>query len=377
MENNPNINSLILNQKKFSYDEIRQHTFRSQDLEEYEYQTLERCADWLNQKLFFTMHTSGSTGKPQAIQLSRRQMLQSAQTTIQALGLKAGDRALVCINTAYIGGLMMLVRGLTFNLSLYIIPPSRNPLAEIHRQSSKAIPPFDFMALIPWQFQTMLEQEKDFPQFIQNTQAIILGGAPVSYALEQSIRTFSAPIYSTYGMTETVSHIALRRLNGAEPQSCFQVLPGIQVDQDQRGCLKIKGLVTEDKWLQTNDRVEIVKQNQFIWLGRADFIINSGGIKIQGEVLERQLEEIFAKLQINPTFFISALPDEQLGQKVALIIEDQPWPETKLANLKQAMQKMMDRYKIPKNIVFFPEFIRTATEKIDRKKTISLLKKYK
>lgn len=337
-------------------------------LSPYAQQTLSFCHAWLSKQAFFEILTSGSTGIPKSIQIHRTQMQASAQATAQALGLKAGDHALVCLNTAYIAGKMMLVRGLETGMPLLVVPPSSTPLQEI----SEAI---DFTALVPLQLKSMLETPELYLAQLNRMKAILVGGAAVDASLENLIREkLSAPVFSTYGMTETVSHIALRRLNGASASDVYELLPGIAVKKDARGCLSIRGTVSQNQWLHTNDLVELPDEHHFRWLGRVDNVVNSGGIKIYTERIEEKLSEAMQAMGINRTFFLAGLPDEKLGEKLCIMIEGKKTiGDAQEKKMSAWMMTHLHPYEVPKKIFYLPAFVYTPTGKIQRKKSVALL----
>ncbi|NJM84895.1 MAG: AMP-binding protein [Leptolyngbyaceae cyanobacterium RM2_2_21] len=262
--------------------------------------------------------------------LSREQMRLSAQNTAQALQLQAGQEALVCIPTQYIGGAMMLVRCLEIGLNATIIAPTANPLAKLHKA-------YHLVAMVPMQLQQALAQSPEKRGLLEQFGCILLGGAPVSLTLMAYIAQLQAPVYHTYGMTETVSHIALQRLNGSEAQSSLQTIhPSIKIGQDARGCLVIQGPVTHAQEIVTNDLVEIIDERHFRILGRIDNVVNSGGIKIQLEALDQSIQEILATEGIVARCYTVGVADDRLGQKIVLMIEDTP--------LAQAQQEMLQNF---------------------------------
>lgn len=341
------------------------------ELSSYAQQALSFCHAWLRGQPSFDIQTSGSTGTPKHIQITRMQMQASAHATVQALGLKAGDQALVCLNTAYIAGKMMLVRGLETGMPLMVISPSSTPLQEISE-------PIDFTALVPLQLKSMLEAAR--PSYLTQLnamKAILVGGATVDRSLEILIREkLSAPVFSTYGMTETVSHIALRRLNGAEASDVYEILPGVEVKQDERSCLSVRGAVSNHQWLQTNDVVEFKDDHHFRWLGRVDNIVNSGGVKLYTEALESKLEEGLQRVGIAAPFFLAGLPDERLGEKLCLIVESaKALDDLQQKNLKAWMVDHLHPYEVPKEIHYVSQFVYTPTGKMQRKESLALLQK--
>ncbi|MEZ4771257.1 MAG: AMP-binding protein, partial [Caldilineales bacterium] len=329
------------------------------------------CRDWLRGVDEVVATTSGSTGPPKSITLTRPQMAASAHATGEALGLRAGMRTLVCLPVGYIAGQMMLVRGLALGMSMTLVEPCSDPLASLPAGQR-----IDFAALVPLQLQAMLDGPADRRARLDAMHAILVGGAPVSAALEDRIRTLAAPVYHTYGMTETATHIALRRLNGREASSYFQPLPGVQIEVDDRGCLRVKGPMTLDRWVQTNDLVELSSLHppsstlhplSFRWLGRWDNVINSGGIKVAVEVVERAVEDAWQACGLAPRrFFVAGTPDERLGDAVTLVIEGDPLSSAAEECLVAAAAERVQRFERPRGVVYLPAFAETATGKIDR-----------
>ncbi|KAA6436868.1 AMP-binding protein [Dyadobacter flavalbus] len=319
---------------------------------------------WLGGKKEFILNTSGSTGTPKPIAISRNQLTSSAAMTGNALALGSGTRALVCLNISYIAGLMMLVRGMELGWKLTVIEPASNPLLKLDHEK------FDFTALVPLQLSGILENPETESQ-VYKLGKILLGGAPVGIALQRKILDLAVPVYQSYGMTETVSHVALRRLNGEKPELHYTFLPGIEFGLDERNCLYVSGAVTNGEKVQTNDLVEI-HGNTFKWIGRADNIINSGGIKMVLDEVDARMAEVFYNLNIPNPFFAWFRPDEKLGQMLILIIEGTIaaiTPEMLLAEIR----KQNSAYETPKHVYFVDQFTRTATDKVDKRRTVQSL----
>lgn len=341
---------------------------------------------WLRGDDAFTVQTSGSTGAPRPIQLRRRQMIASARATGAALGLTAGMTALVCLPVQYIAGRMMLVRGFELGLDLVVIEPSADPLAELPEGIA-----VDFAAFVPLQMQALLDQalvahnDACFPddtthssryrQRLDAMHAILVGGGPLTPALEMQIRQLSAPAYHTYGMTETATHVALRRLNGPDASPAFVPLPGVVTGVDARGCLHLCGPMTDDVEVQTNDLVELQPDGAFIWLGRWDNVINSGGVKVYVESVEAALAAIAADQPelglARRRYFVAGLPDERLGQVVTLVIEGAALREDQAQQLRWAASQALPRYHAPRQVLYASHFAETPTGKIDRTATLA------
>ncbi|KAA9345987.1 AMP-binding protein [Adhaeribacter soli] len=364
--------SLLLNGKVFYYDEIAAYSFRNSiPINGYEAKTLELCRDWLTGVQEFAIQTSGSTGAPKVITLTRQQLEASARSTIKALQVEKNDRVLVCLNTETVGGLMLLVRAFIADMQLTIIEPTSNPLLVLPPESA-----FEYASFVPMQMQEMLAFSPLSLPFFNQMKAILIGGAAVSNSLQAKLQHITAPVYHTYGMTETASHVALRRLNGLEASPYFKALPGIKLGTDERGCLTISGEVTNQETIVTNDQVQLLDQETFEWLGRVDFVINSGGVKIQAEKVEQILETALAQMGLVVNSFISALPDEKLGEKVVAVIEQQPLDQIRESQLRDILQSLLTRYEVPKLFLYLPEFKRTPSGKMDRNQSVKLAQTY-
>jgi o-succinylbenzoate---CoA ligase len=329
---------------------------------------------WQSGQTEFTLHTSGSTGTPKPIRLTRAQMQASAELTGRTFGLNPGDSALCCLNIAYVAGTMMLVRAMTLDLKLTLVEPTGNPLASFDSNTTH----FDFLAFVPLQLQAILEQTPEKTAILNRAKAILLGGAATSPAQEAQLQVIEAPVYATYGMTETVSHVAIRRLNGPEATDFFTVLEGVELGTDQRDCLNIRAAASNHQLVQTNDVVEWtdtqVPHRQFRLLGRADSIINSGGVKVQPEQVERVIQHILAQQNLSPRLFVTGVPDERLGQRIVLVVEGNQDVQQQIQrwqpHCSEQVREEVGPYAVPKDIIFAPSFHETPTGKVDRKKTL-------
>ncbi|WP_128543560.1 AMP-binding protein [Larkinella soli] len=331
---------------------------------EYEARAVAFCRAWLSGQATFVLKTSGSTGTPKPITLSRTQMQASAALTGRRFGLAAGDRALVCLNIEYIAGVMMLVRGLELGLDLTIVEPSVRPLDGFDPERDR----FAFAAFVPLQMAALLETPEQSLPFLNTMKAVLVGGAAVDRGLENRIQAISAPVFSTYGMTETVSHIAVRQLNGPEKAGEFTVLEGVEIGVDERSCLHITAAATGFRKIQTNDVVDLTGDGRFRLLGRADTIINSGGVKIQPERVEEVAGEILIRAGFRGRFFVYGVPDERLGQRVVLFMESVSLPDGVREELKDAVRREVGPYAVPKQFISVGGFDETPTGKIDKKK---------
>ncbi len=314
---------------------------------------------WYNGQTTFRLTTSGSTGKPQEIEISREQMAISAKNTINALNLLPDQTVLLCINPAFIGGKMMLVRALINNMNIVALEPSSNPLINMGT-------PVDFIAVVPLQLTNILNNEQT-KQKLDEAKAVIVGGGEIGPALEKDLQSITTSILATYGMTETVSHIALRQVNGAAKSKYFTAFDDVILSVDHRDCLTICAPVTNNQTIITNDRVELIDSQRFQWLGRVDNVINTGGIKIQAEEVEQKIEPIISKIS-SSRFFIYGISDELLGQRVTLFIEGEE--KNGMSILIDQFKAVLTRFELPKDIVFIQRFIETDNGKIQRQKTI-------
>jgi O-succinylbenzoic acid--CoA ligase len=357
--------SLQLAGHSVSYQAIRQKDF-PQDITDYEVQTLDFCREWLNGQDEFILYTSGSTGTPKAVPFHRLQLIASARMTAKALGLAAGYRALVTLPTQYIGGRMMLVRGFELGLHLTILPPSSLPLSSIADDAR-----FDFLSFVPMQLQQTLLQTPHKVAILNRAKAILLGGAPVSTFLEDLLQPIQCPIYHTYGMTETISHIALKKLNTAGKQAYFTILEGITISTDARNCLVIQTPVLGNQSIVTNDVVRIISPSTFEWIGRIDHVINTGGVKVQAEKVEKAVEQALSRLQIQRRFFVAPRPDALLGEAVVLFIEGTPFSAAEEDMLTDSLATQLTRYEKPKAVKYIPAFCETPSGKLDKKQSVA------
>jgi len=321
---------------------------------------------WESGEQEFSLKTSGSSGTPKTITVLRKQLLSSARMTGDILELGSGTKALVCLNIRYIAGTMMLVRGMELGWEMTIEEPSLNPLLGLGQESV-----FDFVAMVPAQLMTCL-QDKSTASRVNKLGKILIGGAPVDVSLLRKIEELSVPVYQSYGMTETVSHVALRRLNGDDAREDYQVLSDIHFGTDERSCLYVGGAVTNGELIQTNDIVEITSSKTFKWLGRADNIINSGGVKIILDKIDEVVAVVMYDLCISVSFFAWYQIDDKWGQKLILILEASE-ADLSAANLISEIRKRVSEYETPKHVYFVDRFEKTATDKIDKRRTAELL----
>ncbi|SMG12729.1 O-succinylbenzoic acid--CoA ligase [Marivirga sericea] len=324
--------------------------------------------EWRSDSSYISQKTSGSTGRPKIIKISKSQIKASALSTLNTLDLTAGDHALLCINPEYIGGKMMIARAIIGKLNLSISPIVSNPL-----QGFATTEAVDFFSFVPYQLEKILDETPNKIEFLNNSTAIILGGAPVSEILANKIKStiHDAKVYSTYGMTETVSHVALKHINSAKSEA-FKALKNVTFSTDNRDCLRIHApAISGQDQLLTNDVVKLLSPVEFDWLGRYDYVINSGGIKIHPELLEKEIAEVFEINKIFNRFFIFGLPDEKLGQSMNLLLEG----NMEEPNLYNLLKEHLPAFHAPKNIFSVSAFSETESGKINRLETIKIINK--
>lgn len=298
--------------------------------------------DWFDNKEHIEMYTSGTTGSPKVISISKQAMVNSALATGNYFDLKPGDKALHCLPVKYVAGKMMLVRAMILGLDLDFVAPSSHPL--LHNETH-----YDFVAMVPMQAQNSLKELKEVKK-------LIVGGAAVNKVLEKQLLKLPTKVYETYGMTETITHIAARELG----EKAFTVLPEVTVYFDDRKCLVIHAPRISEDVIITNDLVELLDENSFVFIGRMDNVINSGGIKLNPELIEHKLAH-----KIQNRFFIASKPDLELGEKVVLVIEGDQ------REFEPSLYDELDKYEKPKEIIFVQKFKDTVTGKILRKETMA------
>jgi O-succinylbenzoic acid--CoA ligase len=337
-----------LNGKAYAYQDLKELGYNLvKEGESYEQDIGDFLLDWLSDFLTVQVYTSGSTGAPGRHLIKKQQMIQSALATAAFFGLQPGNTALLCLPAKYIGGKMMLVRAMVLGLSLDYVKPSATPL-------KKKEPSYDFCAMVPLQF------GKSIP-FIPHIRTLIIGGAPIPASWVNAAQNLETRVYETFGMTETISHIAVRRIN--PPEKAFTTLPYVQVGTDQRGCLVIHAPKITDRAVITNDVVRLLSDTSFEWLGRFDNLINSGGVKLVPEQIEHKLDGFTER-----PFFIAGLSDEILGECVTLVVEDHPDP-AELLEQARAVSSLSD-FEVPRKILNLPRFLFTGSGKVNRQATL-------
>ena len=301
--------------------------------------------NWFDENNVVIAKTSGSTGIPKNIKLTKEAMLASAEATGIFFDLGAKSCVLHCLSSEFIAGKMQWVRALHLGWQLTVVPIDANPLAQTKKY-------FDFAAMVPLQAQNSLPELKRINQ-------LLIGGAPLSYDLENQLKKLPSAIFQSYGMTETITHIAIKNLKDTE--AVYWCLPNIEVSQNEDDCLIIQAPRISEHHIKTNDVVQLLSNTSFQWLGRVDHVINAGGYKIHPEILEKKLTPF-----IETEFFIIGKPDIKFDFVPVLVMEDS---NSKL-DFEDIFQKAgLHRYEKPKEIIFIVEFSRTPNGKINREAT--------
>lgn len=304
---------------------------------------------WFDASPVITVHTSGSTGTPKELVVRKDRMMQSARLTCEFLNLQAGDTALLCMNLRYIGAMMVVVRSLVAGLNLIVRPASGHPLSDIEE-------PLRFAAMVPLQVYNTLRVPEEKAR-LEQTDILIIGGGAVDDTLEAEISALPTAVYSTYGMTETLSHIALRRLNGETASKHYYPFPSVELSLSVESTLVVKAPLICGEVLQTNDIACIYPDGSFTIAGRKDNVINSGGIKIQAEEMEKRLRPF-----IPVPFVVTSVPDPRLGQALTLLIAGQ----VDVRELESKLQTVLDAYHRPRHIFMTESIPQTENGKTDR-----------
>jgi O-succinylbenzoic acid--CoA ligase len=349
---------------------------------------LDFLSEWYAPEEFIIVNTSGSTGKPKTIKLSKAFVAASAQRTLLYFRLKKDNKVLHCLPSRYIAGKLMIVRSLLGQLDLHIADPSTDFSFLKHTD-------FHFAAMVSNQVIKILDSENGISK-LQHIEKLLIGGSRMPLKLQERLQKATTEVYSSYAMTETATHVAIRKINGRGADEFYRCMEGISVSLSPEGCLRlhvpgldetngsnpkqdtrIKDQDTSTKnhilnpkskddqrpnqsYLQTTDLAEIKDEKTFRILGRADHVIISGGIKFSPERIEQKLEAF-----ISQPFMISSLPDDRLGEQIILLIEGNEEPEI-LPHLKEICRQHLDQYECPRQVRFIPRLPRTPNGKLIR-----------
>ncbi len=336
--------------KEVAYSYVKEGTLYEKDLGDF-------LIDWLDEKEYVDVFTSGSTGKPKSIRLDKQAMVHSALATGDFFGIEPGDSALQCLPSNFIAGKMMLVRAMVLGLQLELVAPTSNPLENHYKH-------YDFCAMVPIQVENSLEQ-------LHQIKTLIVGGAPASFVLIEKLQSIPTKVFATYGMTETITHIAAKPLNqlSKDEKPHYKTLPNIQISTDDRNCLVIDAPRIHAEKIITNDVIQLISETEFDWLGRFDNVINSGGVKLHPEQIEEKLSPF-----ISGRYFVTGIDDAQFGKKLVLLIEDIEQNVDVSELLKIIKQsKKFSKFEIPKSMYTVKHFTETNTGKLQRSQTVALL----
>ncbi len=321
---------------------------------------------WSSGQDVFSLFTSGSTDEPKEVLFSRKQLEISARQTFETFKLAQGDCLLCCLSPEHAAGFMMIIRSLIYDCDLILVEPCANPMQHIASNTN-----IDFAAFVPYQMQAILNAGTGQIKVLDRMKAIIIGGGIISDKLRFQLEKLSCPLYHTYGMTETLTHVAVRDLKNRD--SSFHALKNVEFRMNENKCLVIKSPLYPNKEIITQDMVKLLSKNRFEWLGRFDQVINSGGIKIHINQLELQIQKMVQRYFPDVRIYISSLKDSVFGEIVVLLIEAEQ-QERKFKQLKESFKNELKSFEIPKKVFFIQNFEYTSLGKIDRIKSLKLLK---
>ncbi len=345
---------------EFSFQQIKLGQYQVAD--EYVKNALDFCKDWLNEAPSFTFTTSGSTGAPKAVITDKEHMKASAQATISTLELSPDEHIFLCISSEMIGGAMMLVRAMELGCNITIVPPSSNPVALLEKNH-----PFTFASLVPLQI-FGVQNDQDSLDKLSRFKNILLGGAAACSNTLDALSNLTCVVWQTYGMTETLSHIALKKVG---VDAYYHVLNDVEIKVDDRNCLCISSVVTDNQWLYTNDIVNLIDDTHFELVGRIDDVINSGGLKIFSHDVEHAIIEKLNDLEIPfIPLFVCRKPDEKFGETVVVVMLGEPLSDEVIGQLKSFCKETLGKYAVPKHFYFVNEFEKLDSGKLDKKSTL-------
>jgi len=308
----------------------------------------EFISEWNNELDHIKVTTSGSTGSPKTMQLPKESVKRSAHATGQFFGFEKGQKALLNLSPNYIAGKLVIVRAIEHQMDLVVAPLTSNPLTICNEK-------IDFAAFVPSQIEQILSNEATKKKLQQITN-VIIGGAPLHPNLENELTTFSNNNFVTFGMTETITHFALRKVG----TPIYKCLDGFEISIDDRQCLVIKANQIVTETLITNDVIDLIDDSTFKWKGRIDFVINSGGVKIYPE----KVEKMIAHLLVNNNYYVTSKADDSLGEIAILLIEG----EIETEGLLESAKSFLPKYQCPKEVYLKGAFNYTETGKIIREK---------
>ncbi len=329
--------------------EYSQEKINNPKTENWEKEIFRFINEWFNDNDKINVITSGSTGKPKPIMLEKKHMKLSAKNTIEFLKLKNGDKALLCLPAEYIAGKMMIVRSLTGGMDMHYTKPGLSLSLDDN---------YDIAALIPSMITGIIEDSG--PEELEKVKNILIGGSEIPSQTESRLQNLKNNIYHTYGMTETITHIALRKINGDDKTEYFSAFSKVKLSKTDDDRLIIDYPAIGVNHLITNDITELVSHNKFKILGRSDNIIISGGLKINPEIIEKELSKI-----IESDFFVFGIPHKILGKKPVIFVEGKL--NFNIIDIQNYLNNRLNKYFIPKEIISVKSFDRTKNGKIIRR----------
>ena len=342
--------TLLLEGTLYRYPEIANLCLQHQDTDGVRGDLWRFLAEWFDDNPTVSGQTSGSTGTPKVMHLEKSRMRHSADLTCSFLGLRPGHSALLCMPLQYVGAKMLVVRALVAGLNLVCVQPSSHPLRECRAT-------LDFAAMTPMQVLSTLEQPEEADR-LRRIAHLIIGGGGIDSCLNQQLQSFPFAVWSTYGMTETLSHIALRRLNGPDASEWYTPFDGVALSASPDGTLAIDAPRLCAERLATNDMVEFDSGGRFRILGRKDNVINSGGVKVQIERAEELLRP-----HLNCPFLVTSAPDPDRGEQVVLLSQGEISQE-----LLAVCRSVLPRYWAPVQALQVESLPMTGSDKPDRVK---------
>lgn len=332
--------------KTYSHDDLKLLSTEDPEMfSDFQFDIFRFLEEWFNNSDKIIIYTSGSTGKPKPIVVQKMNMINSAIVTCNYLDLKPKDKVLLCMPLSFIAGKMMVVRALVAGLDLYPVFPTGNPLNDTEVN-------FDFAAMVPLQIFNTLRNSRERSR-LRKIEKLLIGGGAIDPGLEAKLCNFPNPVFASYGMAETLSHVALRRVNGEEASLNFTPLPSVSISLSAEGTLIIDAPFLSKKRIITNDLTQILPDGRFRILGRKDNVINTGGLKVQIEELE-----LIIKKYISTPFAISSLPDKKFGEMIILVTEQ---PIDVSIFIKELLP-----HQIPKKIIQIDSIPHTESGKINR-----------
>jgi O-succinylbenzoic acid--CoA ligase len=314
-------------------------------------------AEWESYSPIISVSTSGSTGAPKTIEFNKKQAEASAKYTGRFFDFKSGDCVLLNLSPNFVAGKLMLVRALTHQMKIVVAPLNSNPLLGLKKFPHK----IKLAAFVPHQVEEILSNENS-KRLFNEIENVIIGGASISDSLEKKIAEQKTKSFATFGMTETLTHFALRPVDGKT--DFYNCLPGITISADDRNCLIVNQNEILSDRLVTNDIIELIDERHFRWKGRFDNVINSGGVKIIPEADEKLIESLFGTAR----FYLSSKSNSKFGEEVVLVLESDPLGSTLEKKFLEKMEILLPKYHAPKSIIVQSKFAETANGKIRRGK---------